>query len=81
MPGMVLVDVALRCWLYLAVKPSHMGVDADRLACHLHHPTTCSRQIWGQGFLSSDVLSRHCSGRWCLSRSCETPGLEYLVER
>jgi hypothetical protein len=29
-------------WLYLATKPSHVGVDVDRLACLLHRPTTCS---------------------------------------
>jgi hypothetical protein len=25
--------------LYLAVKPSHVGADVDRLTCHLHRPT------------------------------------------
>jgi hypothetical protein len=29
-------------WLYLATKPSHVGVDVDRLACLLHRPMTCS---------------------------------------
>jgi hypothetical protein len=38
----VLGDVASWCWLYFAAKPSHVGVDVDRLACPLHHPTVCS---------------------------------------
>jgi hypothetical protein len=25
--------------LYLVAKPSHVGADADGLACSLHHPT------------------------------------------
>jgi hypothetical protein len=33
MPEMVLADVASRCCLYLTTKPSHVGVDVDRLAC------------------------------------------------
>jgi hypothetical protein len=31
----VLVVGALRRWLYLAAKPSHVGVDVDGLACPL----------------------------------------------
>jgi hypothetical protein len=33
MPGMIFGDVASRHRLYLAAKPSHVGVDVDRLAC------------------------------------------------
>jgi hypothetical protein len=32
------VDV-VRHWLYLAAKPSHLGVDVDGLSCLLHCPT------------------------------------------
>jgi hypothetical protein len=31
---------AVRRWLYLPAKPSHVGVDVDGLACPLHHPMT-----------------------------------------
>jgi hypothetical protein len=48
-----------RCFarLYLAAKPSHMGVDVDSLACYLHHPMVCGHQTSGQSFLSSAALS------------------------
>jgi hypothetical protein len=42
MPGMVLGDIASQHRLYLAAKPSHMGVDVDGLACPLHRPIVCS---------------------------------------
>jgi hypothetical protein len=67
-------------WLYLAAKPSHVGVDVDVLACPLHHPTACSRQTRGQGVLLRDVLSHRYSGQWCLSGGYEAPELGYLVE-
>jgi hypothetical protein len=38
-------------WLYLGAKPSHVGVDVDGLACPLHCPMACSRQMRGQGLL------------------------------
>jgi hypothetical protein len=53
---------AMRHWLYLAAKPSHVGVDVDRLGCPLHCPMTCSHQMRGQGLLLGDVLSCHCNG-------------------
>jgi hypothetical protein len=34
-------------WLYLAAKPSHVGVEVDGLACPLNHPTACTRQTRG----------------------------------
>jgi hypothetical protein len=34
----------------------------------------------GQGPLPGAVLSHRYSGPWCLSRGCEAPRLEYLVE-
>jgi hypothetical protein len=67
-------------WLYLAAKPSHVGVDVDELACPLHHPTACSCQMRGQGLLRGTILSHHCSGRWRLSGDVNPPGLGYLVE-
>jgi hypothetical protein len=54
----ILEDVASRCRLYLAAKPSHVGLDVDGLACLLHRPTVYSRQMSGQGFSSGPALSR-----------------------
>jgi hypothetical protein len=67
-------------WLYLAANPSHMRVNMDGLACSLHHPTTCSHQMRGQGLLPGVVLSCHCSRWWRLSGGCEALELGYLVE-
>jgi hypothetical protein len=67
-------------WLYLAAKPSHMGVDVDGLAYPLHRSTACSHQTRGQGLLRGVVLSRRCSGWWRLSRDVKPPVLGYLVE-
>jgi hypothetical protein len=53
----VLGDVASWCWLYLAAKPLHEGVDVDGLTYPLHHPTTCIRQTRGQGLVSGAALS------------------------
>jgi hypothetical protein len=39
---MVLGEVAGWCLLYLVAKPSHVGVDVDRLSCPLHRPMVCS---------------------------------------
>jgi hypothetical protein len=52
-------DVTLWRRLYLAVKPSHVGVDVDGLACPLHSPMIYNRQTRRQGFLSGVVLSHH----------------------
>jgi hypothetical protein len=54
-------------WLYLATKPSHVGVDVDGIAFPLHLPMACNRQTRGHGLLSGDVFSCRCSGRWCIS--------------
>jgi hypothetical protein len=43
--------------LYLTVTPSHVGVDVDRLAYPLHHPTVHSCQMKGQGLLLGAILS------------------------
>jgi hypothetical protein len=58
MPGTVLGDVASQHRLYFAAKPFHVGVNVDGIACSLHHPMVCSRQMRGHGFLSSATLSR-----------------------
>jgi hypothetical protein len=34
-------------WLYLAAKPSQVGVDVDGIAYPLHHPTAYCRQTRG----------------------------------
>jgi hypothetical protein len=44
-------------WLYLVAKLSHVGVDVDGLACPLHRPTVCDRQMRGQSFLSGAAPS------------------------
>jgi hypothetical protein len=79
MLGTVLRDVVSRHWLYLAAKPSHMGVDVDGLACPMHRPTVYSFQTRGQSCLLGAVLSYCCNGWWRLSGGCEAPGLRYLV--
>jgi hypothetical protein len=33
---------AVRCWLYVAAKPSHMGVIVVGLAYPQHRPMACS---------------------------------------
>jgi hypothetical protein len=48
MPRTILGEVASG-YLYLATKPSHMGVDVDGIAYPLHQPTARSRQPRGQG--------------------------------
>jgi hypothetical protein len=58
MSGTVFGVVALQCRIYLAAKPSHVGVDVDGLACPLHRHTVCNHQTRGQGFLSGAALSR-----------------------
>jgi hypothetical protein len=45
--------------LYLATKPSHVGVDVDELACSLHHAMVCTCQRGGQFFLIGIAPSRH----------------------
>jgi hypothetical protein len=61
MPGTVLGDVASWHQLYLATKPSHMGVDVDGLAYPLHHPRTYNHQSRGQSFLSGVALSHRAA--------------------
>jgi hypothetical protein len=57
----VLGDIASRHRLYLAAKPSHVGVDVDGLAYPLHHLMVCSRQMRGHGFLSSAAFSHRAA--------------------
>jgi hypothetical protein len=77
MPGMILGDVASRCCLYLTAKPSHVGVDVNRLACPLHRPMFCGRQTRGQGFLSGTALSRHVVvGCGAFLGDAKPPGLD-----
>jgi hypothetical protein len=48
--------------LYLAAKPTHVGVDVDGLAYPLHCPMACGCQMRGHGLLPGAILSRCCSG-------------------
>jgi hypothetical protein len=67
-------------WLYLAAKPSHMGVIVDGLAYPLHYPMAYSHQMREQGLQPGAVLSHHCSGWWHVSRDVKPLELGYLVE-
>jgi hypothetical protein len=53
---MVLEDVAMQCRLYLADKPSHVGVDVDRLSYPLRRPTAYGCHSRAQSSLFSTVL-------------------------
>jgi hypothetical protein len=46
-------------FVFLATKPSHVGVEVDGSGCHLHLPTTYGQQTRTQSLLTSDVLSYH----------------------
>jgi hypothetical protein len=73
----VLRDVAPWCWLYLAAKPSHMGGDVYGLACTMHHPMTCSRQMRAHGLLSGAALSRRATvGGGTFLTDVKPPGLD-----
>jgi hypothetical protein len=61
MLGTVLGEVVVLHRLYLATKPSHVGVDVDGLTCPLHRPMVRSRQTMGQCFLLGVVLSYHAT--------------------
>jgi hypothetical protein len=70
--------------LYLAAKPSHVGVDVDRLACPLHCPMVCDHQTRGQSFLSGVALSHHAAaGGGPFPRGAKPPGLDIccIVDR
>jgi hypothetical protein len=45
--------------IYLAAKPSNVGVNVDGLAYPLHHPTVCGHQMRVQSFLSGAALDHH----------------------
>jgi hypothetical protein len=47
MSDAVLGDIAVWHRLYLATKPSYVGVDVDELSCPLHRATTCNHQMRG----------------------------------
>jgi hypothetical protein len=47
---------AVRCWFYLAAKPSHVGVIVDRLAYPLHRPNSYGCQPKVQSFWFETVL-------------------------
>jgi hypothetical protein len=84
MPELVLGDVAAWRRLYLAAKPSDVGVYVDGLSYPLHRPTACSHQTRGQSFLSVVALSHHAAvgGGTFLGRGgeCEVPMLGYSME-
>jgi hypothetical protein len=56
---MVLVDIVMLHWLYLAAKASQVGVDVCGLACPLHCPMVFSHRTRGQSFLLDAAMSHH----------------------
>jgi hypothetical protein len=77
MPRTVLGDVTSWHRLYLAAKPSNMGVDVDGLACTPHRPTACNCQMRGQIFLSGAALSHHATmGSGAFPGGARPPGLD-----
>jgi hypothetical protein len=61
----------------LAAKPSHVRVDVDRLAYHLHCPTTYSHKMRGHGFLLGAALSRRAAvGGGAFLRDAKPSGLD-----
>jgi hypothetical protein len=73
----IIRDTASQCWPLLFTKPSHVGVDVDRLACPLHYPTAFSHQTMGQGFLPGVILSRRAIvGGGALLGDTKPPGLD-----
>jgi hypothetical protein len=65
---------------YLTAKPSHAGVNVDRLACPLHRPMVHRCQTMGQGLPPGVVLSCCCRRRWRLSGDVMLPELGYLLK-
>jgi hypothetical protein len=57
--GRVPRGVASWHWLYLAAKPSHVGVNVDGLACPLHRPMVYNHQTRRHDFLSNAALTHH----------------------
>jgi hypothetical protein len=43
-------------WLYLAAKPSHVGVNVDGLACPLHYPMVHSFQMMGHCYIPPGLI-------------------------
>jgi hypothetical protein len=76
----VLEDVVMLHQLYLAAKPSHVGVDVDGLAYPLHCPTVCSRQTRGQSFLSGASLSYRVTVGGAPFWGVRSPEPGYLME-
>jgi hypothetical protein len=53
---MVLGEIARWHQLYLAAKPSHMGVNIYGLSCPLHRPTFCGCQTRVQSSWTGTIL-------------------------
>jgi hypothetical protein len=70
-------NVASRCWPYLDVKPSHVGVDVDGLPPTLSYSLQPSYE--GTRLPARRHLVPSCnSGRWRFTGGCKGPGLGYL---
>jgi hypothetical protein len=77
MPGLVLGDIVSWCRLYMAAKPSHVGVDVDRLTCPLHHHMAYSHQMRGQSFPTGVALSHYAAvGGGAFPGGGKTSGLD-----
>jgi hypothetical protein len=77
MCGMVHGNVASWQRLYLAARPSLMGVHVDTLVYPLHRPMTCSHQTRGHVFLLGVALSHHVVvGGGASPGDAKPPGLD-----
>jgi hypothetical protein len=80
MPEMILREVVMWRQLYLAAKPSDVGVHVDGLAYPLHRRIACGCQTRGHSFLSVAALSHHAVvGGGTFSR-VRSPRVGYLME-
>jgi hypothetical protein len=73
-------DVATWCWLYLAAKSSHVGVDVDGLSCPLHRRMHVVIRRGDKASCQALPCPSCCNGRWHLSEGCEAPRLRYSME-
>jgi hypothetical protein len=63
--------------LYLAAKPSHVGIDVDRLAYSMHRPMVRGHEMRGQSFMSGASLSHRATVGVCaFLRVAKPPGLD-----
>jgi hypothetical protein len=76
-PGTVLGDVIALLGFIWPLSLSTWGANVDVLACPLHRPTVCGRQMRGQSFLSGAAPShRAIVGGGTFLGSAKPPSLD-----